>query len=835
MKISTSSPIAPADSTMQQIVESGNEGIWLFDLDGRTVYVNERMASMLDYTIEEMASISLLDVLDEVGRDQGADFLARQRQAGGTTESVESLLLRRGGEPIWTAVRHSPWQDEDGTLLGVIAFIDDITEQRRLGEALRRREEQLAEAQRVARLGSWEWIFETRELHCSDEMYRIFQRSSSQLHDAPNADHTFAQQTYLTLLDPDDLQRTSEIVRRCLDEQLPGFEFEHRIGRKPSSQVWVRASGEVLRDEAGRPTMIRGTALDITAYKESEERLRRATSRHQLLQTMAATANEARTLEEVVRVGLRQMCTQLHWLSGRGYLVSDQAASLLPAGFWRQPDPVQPSGKPSDVQVGTRRPSAVSELAIRARETGQAQWTTGSDLADPTAAADQLQTFAVPVLARREVVAVLEFVAEQTVDLAEALAICHEVAGQLSAVADRQRARTELQRARDTALDALKAKSEFLATMSHEIRTPMNGVIGLTELLLATRLDGQQRQYVAGLQTAGEALLSIINDILDFSRNETGVIELNIVDVDVSQLIREVAGLLTRQAQAKGLELITREGLGPTAPLRGDPTRLRQVLLNLTANAIKFTDTGEVVVSARITAGSKEAVDVTFEVLDTGIGISPEDQQRIFEPFSQVDASTTRRFGGTGLGLAISRQLVETMGAELTVDSEPGRGSVFAFTIRMPRAAESRDPAPTPAAHETRPRGSRGHILVVEDNTVNQLVVRGLVDRLGFTTDLANNGIEALDAVDGCRYSAVLMDCQMPGMDGYSATAEIRRREGTSRHTPIIALTAGALTGDEERCLEAGMDAYLPKPVDSTSLESVLNQLVTDVPLGTES
>ncbi|HYI52860.1 MAG TPA: response regulator [Microlunatus sp.] len=790
--VGTSVAMAPAlaPSMYRQIVESGNEGIWVFDLEGTTAYVNARMADMLGYTVEEMASISLLDVLDDEGRDQGTAFLARQREAGGTTESAECLLLRRDGEPVWTVISHSPWQDQNGAYLGLIAFVNDITERRRLSDELRRREEQLAEAQRVAHLGSWEWNIAADVLSWSDELYRIFQL-------APGGfDGTF--EGYLELVHPDDREMTAAIVSACLDG-LPGFEFDQRIGgRSGQKVVWVRASGEVLRDDTGRPLLMRGTALNITAYKEAE---------------------------------------------------------------------------------------------------------------------------------------------------------------------------SELEAARDTALAALRAKSAFLATMSHEIRTPMNGVIGLADLLIATDLDGRQRQYVAGIQTAGDALLAIINDVLDFSKIEAGRMELEVIDLDVTQVIEEVAGLLARQAHAKGIELITRGCLDLSTPLRGDPSRLRQVLLNLTANAVKFTDAGEVVLSVQLAGASDEAVDLTFEVSDTGIGISPAHRQHIFQPFSQVDASTTRRFGGTGLGLAISRQLVETMGGALTVDSRLGAGSVFGFTVRLPRgevrvAAPTRSPAPLPegmsvlvvddnatnrlilheqlvawhlrpqladsgaaalrllheaaaagtplplalldvnmptmdglelarrikdspelsatrlvvltstdvttaelgsahvSAHLNKPVRSeqlhdclsqvlqpaapvpspaepaptelhqpgRGRVLVVEDNAINQLVARGLLSRLGFEADLAANGQEALTALDRTAYAAVLMDCQMPVMDGYTATAEIRRREGGSRHIPIIAMTAGALAGDEERCLAAGMDAYLPKPINSTHLETVLTRWVSDGP-----
>ncbi|HEU5484131.1 MAG TPA: PAS domain S-box protein, partial [Microlunatus sp.] len=588
-------PPAQATSMYRQIVECGNEGIWVFDLEGATAYVNERMAGMLGYTVEEMASISLLDVLDDVGRDQGADFLARQRRAGGTTESAECLLLRSDGKPIWTVVSHSPWQGADGTYLGLIAFVNDITERRRLSDALRRREEQLAEAQRVARLGSWEWDLTTNEIHWSDELYRVFRIS-------PGAfDGSF--EGYVPFVHPDDRRMTEEIVGACLHGDLPGFEFEQRIrGDTGHGVVWVRTSGEVLRDEAGRPTLMRGTALDITAYKEAEERLQRATSRYRLLRTMAAAANEAHTLEEVALVSVREMCAHLQWLAGRVYVVSALSGALVPVDTWQR-QPGRDGALPGGVGL-TFRDCAVSDLASRVLATSQVEWTAGAELVVSGPGLDELQAFAVPVRSGGEVVAVLEFVTDTAVQRPDALAICREVATQLAVVAERERTSNEIRQATDTALAALRTKSDFLATMSHEIRTPMNGVIGLTELLLSTDLDDRQGRYVEGVRAAGEALLSIINDILDFSKIEAGRATLVQTDFDVAQVIDEVAGLLARQAQGKGLELITRGPLGLPVPVRGDPARLRQVLINLTSNAIKFTDRGEVVVGARLAASS---------------------------------------------------------------------------------------------------------------------------------------------------------------------------------------------------------------------------------------
>lgn len=560
----------------------------------------------------------------------------------------------------------------------------------------------------------------------------------------------------------------------------------------------------------------------------------------------------------------------------------------------------------------------------------------------------------------------------------------------------RRAAEKELQAAREAALESSRLKSEFLATMSHEIRTPMNGVVGLTALLLETPLDQTQKQYAQGVKGAGEALLSLINDILDFSKLEAGKVDLDVRPFDPGVLVEEVAGLLTEPAHAKNLELMAYCEADVPARLQGDSGRIRQILLNLASNAVKFTAAGEV--SIRVTTETPGAqpgstVTVTFEVRDTGIGIDPSHHARLFDSFSQADASTTRRYGGTGLGLAICRRLTGAMDGDIGLDSAPGEGSTFWFRIPMAVAPPSTDPAPAvgfltglrvlvvddnaanrlvlesqlrgwklqpesvpdaPAAmarahkaaaagepfhlavldlcmpdidglelarelkahaaladielimltstmqvnaaeiadagvrewltkpvrssefynrlvrlmstsehhaqapsatrsgrpsyaesspepspetsfesspassSESSPGSSRGRILVVEDNEVNQLVARATVTKFGYAVDVVADGAEAVAATARTRYAAVLMDCHMPVMDGFEATCVIRQRDGEADHLPIIAMTAGALDGDRERCLAAGMDDYLAKPVDNAELEALLARWVPE-------
>ena len=689
----------------------------------------------------------------------------------------------------------------------LFSIIHDITARTRVETTLRESEHLLRESQRAAGLGNYVLDIPSGRWHSSPMLDQVF---------GIDAAHEHSVAAWTALVHPDDRDMMAAYLRDEVVGRGQRFDKAYRICRHADqAERWVHGTGKLEFDDAGHPVRLIGLIQDITERKQAEAALRESQERYQLLFENSADA------------------------------------ILLTI--------------PPDGRVLAANPAACRMFGWTLAELCQFGRKELADARDPLLA---------PAMAERERTG--RFSGELNFLRADGQLFLGEVTtrffrgerGQqrtsliIRDVTERRQAEDALKRAKETAEAATRSKSEFLANMSHEIRTPMNGVIGMTHLLLDTELTAEQRRYAETVRNSAESLLTVLNGILDFSKIEAGKLALEMVDFDLRGLLDDCTALLAPRAREKGVEFICVAAPDVPAWLTGDPGRLRQVLLNLAGNAVKFTSQGEISVRASLEptpahpvprsaglrpgsaagsaglrpgadepaaagpeAGAPAGVVLRFSIKDTGIGIPAAKQALLFQKFSQVDTSTTRRYGGTGLGLAIAKELVTRMGGEIGVVSEEGRGAEFWFTVRLtpPRTAV---PAASPPATPLALCRGRGRILLAEDNPTNTEVARGILEKMGLPGDAVPNGADALRALASASYDVVLMDVQMPVMDGFEATHRIRQAEGAvlNPNLPIIAMTAHAMPGDRERCLAAGMNDYVQKPVSPEALATVLNR-----------
>jgi PAS domain S-box-containing protein len=594
-----------------------------------------------------------------------------------------------------------------------------------------------------------------------------------------------------------DLYARDSEIGRCIDRAMAGESCKTVIQVR---QIWFEISISPSRDERGAITGVVGISIDVTARVESEAAKARIHDMEQSAILLRATEKELRSTTRRLETLISSSPVAILTLDREhkvtvwnpacekmfGWTASEAMGALLPF--------VPESKRAESMDIIDKIQKTREPLHFE------------SDRVRKDGTAIKTATAAIPLLNDSD-----------------------EVIGLMAVMMDfteRFRAQQEVLEANRALRSATQAKSDFLANMSHEIRTPINGVIGTTALLLDLELGGEQRTYAETIRSSAEILLNLINDILDFSKIESGKLDLESIDFDVDHATANIERLLSVSAKKKGLRILRSiSGELPNAVFRGDPTRIGQILTNLIGNAIKFTERGQIVVElshrrTEIGQDGKTRFELLFEVTDTGIGMSVESQARMFQPFTQAEASTNRRFGGTGLGLSICKRLVEMMGGEIGVRSKEGEGSTFWFTLVLEKGdkkklANLRDPAESVARVAD---GKTIRILLAEDNSVNRLIAVKMLEKNGFKVDTVVNGIKAIEALQASEYDLVLMDCQMPELDGYEATRRIRASGAKFAAIPIIAMTANAMSSDREKCLSAGMNDYVTKPIKSQDL-----------------
>ncbi|MFV9504357.1 MAG: ATP-binding protein [Oscillochloridaceae bacterium umkhey_bin13] len=682
----------------------------------------------------------------------------------------------------------------------------------------------LTASQRIARVGGFAYHPETRQLTWTAELYRLHEIPPTTPITPALIRHLYPGPAWPTL---------RAALERIQHDQQP-FELELPAITHSGRPIWVRMSA-TANQQAG-PEHYLGAVQDITARKLAEQRsaqqLRYAEAlaecSHLLLSPAANSNDLTATLSHALAL-IRTAVGGDRIVMAR-YPPHTTTTQAMPSTVWTLASDTRPDLPPQP----ELSPAAYHDLPPMLR-----LWHTTSG---PT-------IFSGPVVGRFPEHPVFQRYLDSCgiqalylqviivggrrwghLQLSDhqqpqgwdqgALQLLQTAAELLTTFVERQQAIVDLGLARDAAETAARTRAIFLATMSHEIRTPLNAVIGMAGLLHDTRLDAEQRPLADAISTAGQALLAVINDILDFSRIESGHVGIEASPFTLRTCLEDALAIITPGARQKGLQIDLHIAHDLPVQVRGDETRLRQVLLNLLGNAVKFTDEGVITLTATSVHQSEQTVQIMLTVSDTGIGISPTQQQQIFEPFVQADNSTARRYGGTGLGLAISRQIVTLMGGTLVVQSELGKGTTF--TLSLPLALDQL-PAPSDPHPTSSPTAQALTILVAEDNRINQELVRRMLDRMGYQVDLVSDGRAAVAAVRQAAYDVVLMDVQMPELDGEAATRQIRAL-GSSIHQPqIIALTASAMAGDRDRALQAGMDAYLSKPIQPHQLRQALD------------
>jgi PAS domain S-box-containing protein len=899
-----------SEARFRETFDEAPIGVALVGPNGRWLEVNRALCDIVGYTEAELLERTFQEISDP--DDLDAD-LAKLRQvlAGEIqTYQMEKRYFHKDGHVIWAKLSVALVRDVRGTPLHFVSHIEDITRAKAAESALREGRRLLDESQSVAGVGSWTWNLDTGEPAWSVQQYLL--HGVSPLSDAPALDQ------FLELVHAEDRERVRTRIFDIVRKREP-FVDEYRVALGGSRVRTLSVRGDYLAADAGLglPPRIAGTAQDVTA--ERAARIGR---------------EETENRQRVLLSSLPDTMVVLYDRDLRCRFV--QGALMNELGVERDAF----EGKLLSELVTPARLETLEPAIHRALtgESGSLEYTAGDG-----------RTYAVDIAPYRS----------EDRSITGAFSVWRDIS-------QRRRMDDELRASREKALEASRLKSEFVANMSHEIRTPLNGVVSMAELLLDTQLNGEQAQYAQVAMTSAEALMRVINDILDFSKIEAGKLEIVHEDFSVHAAVEDVAEIVGVRAAERGLALDVSVGPEVAPVINGDGNRVRQVLMNLLSNAVKFTSKGEVTVTVALADGPASDERLRFEVADTGIGIDTEELAGLFEPFSQADATTTRRHGGTGLGLCISKQLVELMDGEIGCTSTPGVGSRFWFTLpyepglgqeadllgddltgarvlvvdgdaadrdalrtmlaswavrpdiagdratalRLLRAAAEagrpfetaliaahlpdadglslvREIGDVPALRSTRlimvvsspveaaaadaagvdaqvakpirpsrlynqllttlHRAGAGQpaiattasapeagvlagdgcqVLVVEDNEINQFAAIRLLRSFGLVVDVAANGRQAITMTGRTEYSAVFMDCQMPDVDGYTATRVIRRREGqTGRHTPIIALTAHALDGDREKCLAAGMDDYLSKPLRRQTIQDVLGRL----------
>ena len=813
---------------LRTIFETSSAGIIIVDATGRISQANQFMADMFACSLEEIIGKPYPEFIYPEERRDATDIMQAMLQNRKDVVLAERHYLRADGSDFWGYIIGKRMVGSNGELIGLLGIISDISDRKRADDDLRRKTA-ILEAQVETSLDGI--------IVVDSEGQRLI--TNKRLMDMWNVPAAMRNEKDIEIL-------LKHAACRIMDGEKFLTRARHLYDhRDDTGRDEIRFHNGMVLDWYSSPVIDRDGNYhgriwvfhDITKYRRAEEALRGSEQR--LADIIDFLPDATFAIDQKGRV--------LAWNKAIEEMTGVVKADIIGKGNFDYSIPFY--GKPRPILI---------DLIFMDRREIEAKYYFVLRKGDQLIA----ETF-IPVLNGKEGVflwGIASPLYDQSGDIVGAIESIRDITRYKQFEDDLRKTNLQLEDASkharqmaEMAEQASAAKSEFLANMSHEIRTPLNGVIGMIGLLRDMQLNEEQREYVEIARISGEMLLSLINDILDFSKIEARKLELEMLDFDLRSLLKDTADLLALDVHEKGLELVTEVDSSVPSLLRGDPGRLRQILVNLGGNAVKFTEKGRIVIQVSLVSENDKMAGLRFAVIDTGIGI-PDDRQRIlFSPFTQIDSSTTRQYGGTGLGLAISKQLVKLMGGDIGLESRDGVGSTFWFTAvfsRQPDEQGSRE-KDSAEAEEDRGKGNLGddrndyrkdrrpdsekpslikgaedrmRILIAEDNPVNQKVAQAMLKKMGLPADVVANGRKAVDALQAIDYDLVLMDCHMPDMDGFQATRIIRQdgSKALNPKVPIIAMTAATMQGDRERCIAAGMNEFIAKPVQKNELARML-------------
>ena len=643
--------------------------------------------------------------------------------------------------------------------------------------------QKLAEAQKLAHIGSWEWDIINKTVSWSEEFYRIHGLQPNE--DIPTPEPMMA------FIQSDDREYVSNIIQNII---MTGnhASFTYRITRKDGATRTLYSGGEAIKNEKGEVIKLVGTGQDVTERMQEEEMEKLATAATKSFNSVIITNQHGYI--EWVNEG---------FIALTGYKLEEIKGSHGEA--LRQGKDTGISENTSYFKEVVKQKSPITYESKNYSKEGKEYWTI---------------TTLTPVLDRKgEVKRIIAIDSDITLrkQMEEDLVHANQIAEH--SLMKGNKALEELTKAKKELEESVRVKEQFLANMSHEIRTPMNAIVGFTDLILKTLLTEEQKQYIDAIKTSGENLIVIINDILDFSKLQSGKTSFELIDFSVAQVISTLTELMLPKSIEKNIKLSKVIDKQLPERLIGDPTRLSQILLNLVGNAIKFTQKGEIRISVEMINEKEHEVQLRFTVSDTGIGIPNDKLPSIFDSFTQATYDTTRKYGGTGLGLAIVKQLVELQKGEITVASEVNKGSAFSFSLTYKKSTGKHSAKIENEKESAKNEIKNLQILLVEDNLLNQVLAKKVLTDWGWEVDLAENGIIAIDKIKDRDFDLVLMDIQLPEMDGYEATHVIRQELSAPKSSiPVIAMTAHAISGEEDKCYKAGMNGYISKPFNAENL-----------------